>query len=258
MRAPQMGDYVEIDGVRTYYEVRGSGDPVLLLHGGFATIETWEAQAAALADRYTVYLPERHGHGRTPDVPGPMSYEAMTRDTIGFMDRLAIASAHLIGWSDGGSVALEVALARPELVRKLVLIGAAIDLSGSTSESLAFLPQFKPEHIPESMRQRYAALSPDGADHFGVVFDKLLAMWQSGPHHALSDVAGLEVPTLLMLGDDDDVTLEHVAAVRRTMPNAQLAVVPGTDHGLMFEKPELVNRILLDFLADEQPSKIFR
>ncbi|MDQ3880932.1 MAG: alpha/beta hydrolase, partial [Chloroflexota bacterium] len=223
-----------------------------------ATVETWDAQATALAERYTVYLPERRGHGRTADAPGPYSYVLMARDTVGLMERLGIGAAHVIGWSDGGMVALEMALMRPDVVRKMVLIGAPIDVSGSSPELLAFLPSFRPEHIPEPMRERYAALSPDGADHFRVVFEKLLAIWQNEPRHELSEVADLRTPTLLMIGDDDDVTIEHVAAVRRTMPDAQLAVVPGTDHGLMFEKPDLVNRLLLDFLADEHPAKIFR
>ncbi|HEV3486514.1 MAG TPA: alpha/beta hydrolase [Vicinamibacterales bacterium] len=261
VRAPggsATGTYVDVDGLRTYYEVRGSGDPVLLLHGGFATIETWEVQAAALAERYTVYLPERRGHGRTPDAPGPYSYALMARDTIGLMEKLGIGPAHAIGWSDGGEVALEMALMRPEQVRTMVLIGAPVDVSGSAPELLAFLPKFRPEHIPEPMRRQYATLSPDGPEHFEVVFEKLLKMWQNEPRHDLSELADVATPTLFMVGDDDDVTIEHVAAARRAMPNAQLAVVPGTDHGLMFEKPELVNRLLLDFLADEQPRKIFR
>ena len=108
-----MTGYIDAGGVHTYYEVRGPGDPVVMLHGGFATIETWEAQAAALAERYRVYLPERRGHGRTPDVDGRMTYEAMAADTAAFMEALGIGPAHLVGWSDGGSVALYVALRRP-------------------------------------------------------------------------------------------------------------------------------------------------
>ncbi len=101
-----MGRYVDAGVVHAYYEVEGQGDPLILLHGGVATIETWSAQRAALSERYRVYLPERRGHGRTPDVPGPTGFDIMARDTIAFMEALAIDSAHLVGWSDGGMVAL--------------------------------------------------------------------------------------------------------------------------------------------------------
>ena len=251
------GTYVDAAGVHTYYEVVGDGDPLLLLHGGFATIETWGAQTPALAERYRVYLPERRGHGRTADVPGPTGYDFMARDTIAFMEALGISSAHLVGWSDGGNVGLEVALARPDLVRKLVLIGAAANFDGYTPALQAMTPKLTPDFLPASMRQAYETLSPDGPDHLPVVFEKLITVWRMEPHHSLADLERVSAPTLVLLGDDDDITVEHAAAMQRAIPDAQLAVVPGTDHALMFEKPELVNRLLLDFLADEQVRKLF-
>jgi pimeloyl-ACP methyl ester carboxylesterase len=249
--------YVDAGGVHTYYEVVGDGDPLVLLHGGFATIDTWGAQTPALAERYRVYLPERRGHGRTPDVPGPTGYDVMAQDTIAFMDALGISAAHLVGWSDGGNVGLEVALTRPDLVRKLVLIGAAANFEGYTPALQAMASKMTPDIIPSSMRQAYDALSPDGPAHFPVVFEKLTAVWKTEPHHPLGDLERLAAPTLVMLGDDDDVTIEHAAAMQRAIPDAQLAVVPGTDHALMFEKPEVVNRLILDFLAAEQVRKLF-
>jgi pimeloyl-ACP methyl ester carboxylesterase len=256
-QGPGAGAYVDAGGVHTYYEVVGDGDPLVLLHGGFATIETWGAQAPALAERYRVYLPERRGHGRTADVPGPTGYDVMAQDTIAFMEALGISSAHLVGWSDGGNVGLEVALARPDLVRKLVLIGAAANFVGYTSALQAMTSKLTPEFLPSSMRQAYEALSPDGPEHFAVVFEKLIAVWKTEPHHTLADLERLAAPTLVLLGDDDDITIEHAAAMQRAIPDAQLAVVPGTDHALMFEKPDLVNRLILDFLADEQVRKLF-
>src|SRR5262245_40207502 len=117
------GAYLDAGGVHTYYEVRGAGDPVILLHGGMCTAEPFDGQAPALAERYRAYVPERRGHGRTPDVDGPITYEVMARDTIDFIEAAGTGPAHLVGWSDGAIVGLLVALERPELVRKLVLIG---------------------------------------------------------------------------------------------------------------------------------------
>lgn len=251
------GTYLDAGGVHTYYEVTGQGEPLILLHGGFATIETWGAQTAALADRYRVYLPERRGHGRTPDVPGPTGYEIMARDTIAFMDALGIRSAHLVGWSDGANIGLEVALLRPDLVRKLVFMSAVANIDGFTEAMQAQTATLAPDALPPMLRDAYDALSPDGPDHFETVFEKLAAVWTSEPRHDLVDLAGVMAPTLVILGDDDVVAIEHAAAVARAIPDAQLAVVPGTDHVLLFEKPDLVNRMILGFLADEQPPKLF-
>jgi pimeloyl-ACP methyl ester carboxylesterase len=262
--AAPAGDYLDAGGVHTCYEVAGQGEPLLLLHGGFSTIESWGAQVPALAERYRVYLPERRGHGRTADVEGPTGFDIMARDTIAFMEALEISSAHLVGWSDGGNVGLEIALARPELVRKLVIIGAGDDFDVVESDGPKYTAELRaqaqhltPDALPPMLREAYEQLSPDGPDHFPVVFDKLIAAYRSGPGHALDDLARIAAPTLVMVGDDDLITVDHAAAIQRSIPGAQLAVVPGTDHLLHFEKPELVNRIILDFLADKQVPKLF-
>jgi pimeloyl-ACP methyl ester carboxylesterase len=262
--AAPAGDYLDAGGVHTYYEVAGQGEPLLLLHGGFSTIESWGAQTPALAERYRVYLPERRGHGRTPDVEGPTGFDIMASDTVAFMDALEISSAHLVGWSDGGNVGLEIALVRPDLVRKLVIIGAGDDFDivqpegpRYTADLRAQAQHLTPGALPPMLREAYEQLSPDGVNHFPVVFDKLIAAWRSGPRHALGDLARVAAPTLVMVGDDDMITVDHAAAIQRMIPDAQLAVVPGTDHLLHFEKPDLVNRMILDFLADKQAPKLF-
>jgi pimeloyl-ACP methyl ester carboxylesterase len=262
--AAHPGDYLDAGGVHTYFEVVGHGEPLLLLHGGFSTIESWGAQVPPLAERYRVYLPERRGHGRTPDVEGPTGFDIMARDTIAFMEALEITSACLVGWSDGGNVGLEIALIRPDLVRKLVIIGAGDDFDvvrpdgpKYTAELRAQAQHLTPDALPPMLQEAYEQLSPDGADHFPVVFEKLVAAWRSGPRHPLGDLARISAPTLVMVGDDDLITVDHASAIRQTIPDAQLAVVPGTDHLLQFEKPDLVNRIILDFLADNQAPKLF-
>lgn len=117
------GTYVDVNGLNTYYEVHGRGEPLILMHGGFCTVETFAKMLPGLAEHYRVFVPERRGHGRTPDVDGPYTYQAMAADTTGFMQALGIESAHLVGYSDGANTALIVAMERPDLVRKLVSIG---------------------------------------------------------------------------------------------------------------------------------------
>ena len=235
--------YVEAAGLNTYYEVRGDGDPVVLLHGGFATIETWEAQAAALAERYQVFLPERRGHGRTPDVAGPLTYENMAADTAAFIEALGIRPAHLIGWSDGASVALYLALRRPELVRRVICMGAAAWFDGLTPKAQAEAQSLALESFPPSLIEAHRSLSPDGPDHLPAFFEKIKVLWASEPNMTPDELRQITAQTRVMLGDDDVLTVEHAATMAATLPDAQLAVVPGTDHGLMFEKPDRVNRL---------------
>jgi len=246
------GDYVDAGGLNTYYEVNGAGDPLLLLHGGFCPAETFDGLTLGLAEAYRVYLPERRGHGRTPDADGPITFEIMAQDTIAFMDALDIRDAHLVGWSDGAVVALHVAVLRPDLVRKLVLIGAALNHDGLPAQVREMLTAgMTPEILPPFLRQLYANVSPDGPEHFEVVFDKLTATWATEPNFALSELERLSAPTLFMLGDGDMVTVEHAAAVQRAISDAQLAVVPGASHGLPMDKPEFVSRLVVDFLAED-------
>jgi pimeloyl-ACP methyl ester carboxylesterase len=142
--------YVDVEGVQTWYQDHGTGDPLVLLHGGFSDASEFGGTTPALAERFHVFTPERRGHGHTPDVPGPISYELMAADTVAFLDQLKISRSHLVGHSDGANVALLVALTRPDLVDRLVLISgnfhhdglvAGLDLGDlAANEYLAISP----------------------------------------------------------------------------------------------------------------------
>jgi pimeloyl-ACP methyl ester carboxylesterase len=249
------GGYIDVGRLHTYYEVHGAGEPVVLLHGGLCTVETLDAMTAAFAQQYKVYLPERRGHGRTPDVDGPLTYQNMAADTVAFLDALGLRAAHLVGFSDGGNVALQVALDRPDLVGKLVVLGAAAREDGYAPEQIEVIQRWLGQPSPPIMagfKQLYGAVSPDGPEHFEVMFAKAGQLWQSDWSLSWEDLGRLSAPTLMLLADDDVVTVEHAAAVVRAIPDAQLGVVPGTSHALPFEKPDLVNRLVLEFLATEQ------
>jgi pimeloyl-ACP methyl ester carboxylesterase len=246
-----MGEYVELPGVKTWYEVDGDGDPLVLLHGGFCTNDTWGAQRPAFAAGYRVFLPERRAHGHTPDVDGPLSYNDMATDTIDFLEKVVTKPAHLVGWSDGGIVALLVSIARPDLVRKQVVIGANFLPAGELpmGEGIAHISADSPDFA--MFRGMYEAASPDGPEHWAEVVSKLVALYLVEPNISLDDLGSISAPTLVMVGDDDMVDLEHTVALYRAIPNSELAVVPGTSHALPMEKPELGNRVILDFLGNE-------
>jgi pimeloyl-ACP methyl ester carboxylesterase len=249
--------FIDVDGFRTAYEVEGDGPALLLLHGGLGSADDWGAQRHALAEGYGVYIPERRGHGRTPDREGPITYEGMAADTEGFMTAAAVGPAHLVGWSDGALVALHVALRRPDLVHKLVLIGQYVNKQGEQPWFGEYAAAATPDTVPSMFREQYAARSSDGAAHFPIFCEKLLHLWRTQPNLPLETLRDVRAPTLILVGDDDIVTTEHAVAMAATIPDAQLAVVPGASHTVPIERPELVNRILLDFLAPDPPPKYF-
>ena len=165
-----------------------------------------------------------------------------------------IGPAHVVGWSYGANTGLIAAMRRPDLVRKLVLIGTAMNIGSGRPWARAMMDQFSVDHLPPALVEAYAALSPDGPDHFSVVFDKI-APALLVTEAKLSDLAAITTPTLIMAGDDDLVAVEHLEAMRTTLPDGQPAIVPGTSHGLPLEKPELVSRLIFDFLSVEQAEK---
>jgi pimeloyl-ACP methyl ester carboxylesterase len=244
----RMAAYVDLDGVRTWYDVTGAGDPLVLLHpgGGGVDSRAFAPNLDALAAHFHTFTPDRRGHGRTPDVAGPITYELMVQDTIRFLERVVGGPARLLGCSDGAVVALIVSLRRPDLVSRLVLVAGVFHRDG-------WVPQAIDPTIPapEALAESYADVSPDGAAHYPVVAEKLVRMHVAEPTLTTGALAGLRCRTLVMVGDDDEVTLEHAVAMYRGIPDAELAVVPGTSHGLLVEKPELCNAMIVDFLSND-------
>jgi pimeloyl-ACP methyl ester carboxylesterase len=244
-------------GVRTYYEVHGEGPPVVLLHGGMTDADSWAMQLPALADRRTCFLPERRGHGRTNDPDGPITFEAMAEDTVAFLEQVVGEPADLVGWSDGGNVGLLIALQRPELVRKLVVIGSNYHHDGLRPEAGAFFFDADPDGPDLAMmREPYQARTPDGAEHWPVVLSKMREMWVSGPTMTTDDLARIEAPTLVVVGDDDIVDHLHTVSLFESLPAGQLAVIPGTSHVAPMEKPALLNQLIVDFLDDGAPVRM--
>lgn len=245
--------YVDVAGLRTWHEVAGEGPAVVLLHGGFAGAASWSAQAPALAAAgFRVHVPERRGHAHTPDVDGPLTYAAMADDTAAYLDAVVAGRAHLVGWSDGAVVALLVALRRPELVERMVLIGQYYNSAGRLPDS-DFDRLLRSEQAIGFLRQGYDPVSPDGPEHFRVVYAKTMAMIDAEPELDLATLAAVSAPTLVLQGDRDEVTLEHGAAVAAALADGRLAVLPGT-HALPLELPDVVTALLASFLRAGAPA----
>jgi pimeloyl-ACP methyl ester carboxylesterase len=224
----------------------GQGEPLVLLHPAPVDSRAFGPNLDGLGQRFHLYTPDRRGHGHTPDVDGPISYEVMATDTVAFLETVVGGPAFLLGYSDGAIVALLVAKRRPDLVRRLVFVAGVFHRDGWADDVLA-----NDAAPPDFMRDSYAEVAPHDRAHFDVVVAKLAADHAHQPSLTEDDLHAIMTRTLVMVGDDDEVRLEHAIAMYRALPDAELAVVPGTSHGLLPEKPELCNKLIVDFLAHD-------
>jgi pimeloyl-ACP methyl ester carboxylesterase len=244
-----MADYTDVNGARMWYDDRGDGNPLVLLHGGLTDSRDFSGNLDVLVSQFRLLLPERRGHGHTADVAGPITVEVMAQDTIAFLDKIVSGPACLMGYSAGAIVALWVAVRRPDLVDRLVLISGAFHPDGMILRPTADAPPAAP------LVAAYAEVSPDGADHFPAVIAKVARAVAELPGLSSTELNVVTCPVLVMAADDDNVTLEHTLALYRGLRNAQLAIIPGTSHLLLHEKPQLCTRLVADFLtADLTPT----
>lgn len=243
---------VDLGGVRTWYAVDGVGAPLVYLHGGFSDADELKPVRAQYAARFQVYSPDRRGHGRTPDVDGPIEFERTSADTVAFLEEVVGGPADLVGFSDGATTALHVALRRPDLVRRMVMISGQYHRKGLLPGMFGDdLDAAVTAMVGSPLAQRYGRVSPDGPEHFPVVARKVMHSTFEEPRLDVGELSRVRARTLVVSGDDDVVALEHTLEIYRGIPDAELAVVPGTSHVLILEKPELVARLVLDFLTTD-------
>jgi pimeloyl-ACP methyl ester carboxylesterase len=229
--------WVSIHGHRIYYAVRGSGATLVMLHGGGDSGEhSFERQLDVFSEHHRIVAPDQVGQGRTPDVPGPLSYTAMMEDTAALLELLKLKHVDVVGFSDGGILALMLAIRHPELVRRLVISGVNVAPEGLTAENL------------EGLRAGQAA-TPTTID------EKLAKLWLTSPTEAelsLALLAQITQPVLLISGDRDAITLEHTLQIFHALPRAELCVLPGTDHATFSGRSEWLNPIISAFLDRAQ------
>ena len=261
--------HATVGDLRMYHEIHGSGPPLVLLHGAYMTVDMLGPLLEGLAAHRRVIAPELQGHGRTDDLDRPLSYEQMADDTAELMRHLGAEPADVVGYSMGAGVALQLAIRHPALVRRLVPISGSYSHAGVQPEAAAMFPSITPEMFAGSpMEQAYQALAPDPAA-FPELVRKLTALDSAPFAWPEDDVRAIPAPTLIVVGDADVVTLEHTVAFFRLrgggamgdlagLPEAQLAVLPGTTHfippgsGVLDRTPWLL-AMILPFL-DREPA----
>ncbi len=244
------GRYATVNGAEIYYEIHGEGKPLLLLHGGLASSGSFYRQIPALAEHYQVVAVDSRGHGRSSDNGDSLSYVQMSQDMTALLNQLKFNEVVVVGWSDGGIIGLDLAMKHPQLVNKLVVIGSNYHHDGLSEKAIAELQESKADDEGLALvRSFYQGLSPT-PDQWPVFLAKILEMWSTQPAYSIEQLNTIEAPTLVMVGERDDIKLAHTKAMAAAIPRSQLLIIPDASHLVPLEKPEEVNRAILSFLAE--------
>ena len=240
--------YLNISGYPLWsFEWTNNGEAVLLLHGGLSNTDSFaDVMVAPLQDSFHLFAYDRAGHGRSADQPGSFYFDFQRDEAIAFISQVIKEPVHLVGYSDGANIALMVAIARPDLVKSIVSIAANFNADG-----IVELPVFDPAGISKEERSEYALMSPDAPETLAIKNAKMHEIWKVEPNIKITDITQISVPTLVMAGDDDVIKHSHSIELYEALPLGQLAIGPGTSHGLVKEKPEIVTAIIKSFLIDQ-------
>jgi pimeloyl-ACP methyl ester carboxylesterase len=257
--------FAPVNGLKMYYEVHGSGDPVVLLHGAFMTISSETQWIAELARTRKVIAVEMQGHGRTADISRPMSAANFADDVAALLDYLKIPKADVIGYSMGGGVSMQCAIRHPEKVRKVVSISAALSKDGWVKEAVEALPQISAEAFKGTpIETEYKKLSPT-PDAFPAFVKHVVESAKTPDDIGAERLKATKAPIFFIHGDADGVRLEHVAEMFRLKgggthgdmgprSESRLAILPNTSHVALMERTAVIVPMVNDFL-DAKPQK---
>jgi pimeloyl-ACP methyl ester carboxylesterase len=229
--APDRSGIAAVNGIGMFYAIYGAGrgEPILLIHGGLADAGVWTAEIADLSRDHEVIVADSRGHGRSTRTDERLGYDLMTADYVALLDVLDTGPVTLVGSSDGGIIGLDMAMAHPEKLRRVIAQAA----------------NARPDGLSGAMAAATAA--DDGA-----AFEAEVArMWRTEPTWSDADLRRISVPTTIAIGDHDEaITMEHTEYLARTIPGARLVVLRGVGHFAMSEDPALYVRMIREAMRD--------
>lgn len=252
--------YAEVNGLKYYYEIRGTGEPLLVLHGGLGSIDMFGLALPALAEHRQLIAVDLHGHGRTQLGDRDISYVDQGADMAALVKSLGHDQVDVMGYSFGGGVAFQFAVQNPDMVRRLVIVSAPMAQDGFFSEMLPQQAMVGADMLPmmkdTPMYTSYVAVAPD-PDEFPRLLDQMGALMRQ-PYDWSADVAKLTMPVMLVYGDSDMIRPDHIVEFyrllggglkdagwqRENMSKNRLAILPGVTHYEMSVTPQLVSTVL--------------
>lgn len=228
--SPSKAAYAVVNGISMYYEIYGSGTPLVLIHGGGSTIQTSFGRVISeFAENHQVIAVELQAHGRTSDRNADLSFEQDADDVAALLHNIGIAKANFFGFSNGGTTTMQIAIRHPQLVNKIILGSALAKRNGAPSGFWDFMDQARIEQMPEQLKTAYREVAGD-TNGLQVMHDrdvKRMVNFKDIPDSLLS---GIRSPALIIVGDKDVILPEHAVQLSRTLPHARLAIIPGS-HG---------------------------
>ena len=219
-----------------FYLEQGSGEPVVFLHGNGEDSGYFVHQMAAFAEHFHIYAVDTRGHGRTPRGAAPFTISQFADDLKAFMDAHEIERAHILGFSDGGNIALTFAIRYPEKVNRLILNGANLDPSGVKRKEQAWIEEKYRDYV---LHENESPEIKHKAELFGLMVND--------PHIPVTDLAKVTAKTLVIAGTDDMIEEDHTKTIHAGIPDSELVFIEG-DHFIASQNPEAFNRAVLDFL----------
>ncbi len=227
------------DGIRLYFEVYGTGEPLLMVHGNGGSIADMAAQIEHFRRRYRVIAMDSRDQGKSADSPDKITYEKMTDDLAALIDHLKLGPVNVLGWSDGGIEGLLLGIRHPQKVKKIVAMAANLNPSEQAiyPEVLSMVKSMA-DAIPAEARQ-----TPQGRREL-----KVIGMMLEEPHIELKALAGIAAPTLVIAGDHDLIRDDHTIAIYQQIPNSQLAILPNATHMVPYDDPATFNAVVERFL----------
>ena len=222
--------------INHFYIEQGTGFPLLLLHGNGEDVSYFVHQMEPFSKHFRVIALDTRGHGQTPRGEAPFTIRQFAEDLLAFMDRLAIAKAHILGFSDGGNIAMVFAMTHPERVGKLILDGANLDASGVKGTIQI------PIEIGYRIAKLFARRNPEALKKA-----EMLGLMVNDPRVKPEELSQIQSPTLVIAGDKDMIKDRHTRLIAESIPGAELSILPGS-HFVANQNPEAFNEVVLRFL----------
>jgi pimeloyl-ACP methyl ester carboxylesterase len=236
----QVGKYYDINGFRMYTEVYGSGPPLLMIHGNNGSMRAFADNVPYFARHYQVILADSRSQGKSLDPDHTLHFEMMADDFAALLDAMHVDSACILGWSDGGIIAILMAIYHPEKVRKFVASGANV-----SPDADAFSP---------GIWDRDKAAYDAGVNKHRATADeknewKLFLLNREEPHISTAQLNTIKCPALLVCGDHDIISISHTVMIYQNIPNANLWILPNAGHATLSEHAEEFNKKTHEFFA---------
>jgi pimeloyl-ACP methyl ester carboxylesterase len=261
------GRSVDVNGASLYYEDRGSGPPLILIHGGLGSSTQWESVVPELTPTFRVITPDSRGHGRSTNPGGQLSYARIADDVAALIATLGLADAVVGGWSDGGQVTMELGVRNPGAAGALIIGAAYPDFAASgLQDAHRALLGADDDGVPDLERldaelgdsaELIKAAHPGGTEQWKELVRQTAPMWLDYEGLEADEIRRIRLPALVLVGDRDElVSLELALSLYRALPDAELGICPGTDHvGPTLGRAAVFASLIRDYAMRHAPAQ---